>query len=108
MNKTTTLTTLLLYATLAAGCAATAPRGGEAAATPEAFEQALQEAVAALDKADSVGYEWRDSRKILEQAKQAAAQGKLEQAIELAHVAEHQGVAAYEQYLAGRKAGPRF
>lgn len=108
MNKTTTLTTLLLSALLAAGCAATAPQGDQAAATPEAFEQLLQEATAALDKADAVGFEWRDSRKILNQAKEAAARGDFEQAVELARAAARQGEAAYAQYLAARNAGPRF
>jgi hypothetical protein len=71
-------------------------------------ENAIAEAQAAIEKADAVGYAWRDSSKLLKAAEEAAANGKHEQALELAATAKFQGEAAYAQYEDNKDAGPNF
>ncbi len=73
---------------------------------PKTFEELAKEAEAAIDKADKVGYEWRDSRKILEAAKKAHVAGDETEAMKLATKALHQGRMAYQQYLDNRDASP--
>lgn len=85
-------------------------------ATPVAFaggsspvEDALADAHAATKRAADVGYEWRDTGKILKKAEQAATAGNDDQAIALARKAEEQSKDAYAQYQRYYKnAGPRF
>jgi len=71
-------------------------------------ETALADAEAAIEKADSVGFAWRDSAKILKEAKSAAADGERDRALELAAQAKFEGDAAYIQYEANQNAGPNF
>ena len=101
----------LLGLVLTAGCAST-PTEPVAAAGPDPrmaeFSTLAQEATAALDRADAEGAEWRDSRKILAEAEQAAKAGDFDRAMQLASLAKFQGEAAHEQHLANRGAGPRF
>ncbi len=61
------------------------------------FEKAYEAAVAAQQKAASVSGEWRDTAKMLKQAKKKAEEGDFEGAIKLAKQAEHQGHRGYEQ-----------
>jgi hypothetical protein len=69
--------------------------------------QAIQEAEAAAEKADSVGYLWRDTEALIDEAKKAAEEKNYERAIELADEARHQSEEAWRQYLDQRDAGTR-
>ncbi len=95
-------------------------------ASPEAaYNMALNAANAALDKAASVGGEWRDSRwkkstfvkwknpegktikgSFVGIAEQAAAAGDYKKAIELLKVAKFQGEMGYQQAMGQKNAGP--
>lgn len=72
------------------------------------LDQAIDEAEAALQKADSVGYEWRDSHKILEQAMAAKDEGDTDKALELANQARTQGELAHRQWQDQQGSGPHF
>jgi archaellum component FlaG (FlaF/FlaG flagellin family) len=63
-------------------------------------DDAIEAAEKAQQQAASVGYEWRDTAKILNDAKKLAAEGKSAEAVKLARVAEEQGKDAYAQYHA--------
>jgi len=82
--------------------------GTHAYAIDAEVDNAIAEAEAAIEKADSVGFAWRDSGKILKSARAAAADGEREQALELAAQAKFQGEAGYAQYEANKDAGPTF
>ena len=74
---------------LAAGVWGWAP---PAAANDEAtFVAVYNAAVAARKAAAKAGYEWRDTKKLLRQARKLAEKGKLEEAIALADRAKRQG-----------------
>ena len=60
-------------------------------------ESAIAAATAAADRAASIGGEWRDTRSIIKEAKAAAAEGKMEQALKLAKKAREQGELGYAQ-----------
>lgn len=70
-------------------------------------QQAISEAQAAADKADSVGYLWRDTEAIIEEARKAAEANDYDQAIELADEARRQSEQAWRQYLEQRDAATR-
>ena len=61
-------------------------------------DKAISAAEAAQKEASKVGYEWRDTAKMIKQAKKLAKQGKTDKAISLAKQAEQQGHAALAQY----------
>lgn len=67
------------------------------AADQAGFDKAYEAAVAAQQKAASVSGEWRDTAKMLKEAKKRAEEGDFEGAIKLARQAEHQGHRGYEQ-----------
>ena len=71
-------------------------------------QKAIDAAIAANKKADSVGFEWRDAQKMIKQAKAAAEKGDNAKAMKLAEKARKQGELGYQQYLDQRSAGPRF
>ena len=73
----------------------------------EGYAAAKKAALTEIDKAQDVGYEWRDSRKILKEADAAAEAGNTEKAITLAKIAEEQGKAAVKQAKEQSNAGPR-
>ena len=84
-----------------------APAGAALAADAAAFEQALAAAEAARAKAASVSGEWRDTAKLLKEAKALAAAGDYAAAVALAKQAEHQGQRGYEQMTSqAGKVGP--
>jgi len=105
-----------------------APAGGQSAGGQKAaYEMALKAANAALDKAASVGGEWRDSRwkkskfvkwknpqgktvkgSYVGIAKMAAEAGDYGKAIKLLKVAKFQGEMGYQQAMAQKDAGPLF
>jgi hypothetical protein len=67
-----------------------------AIASPD--KDAINAAEKAQNVAASVGYEWRDTAKMIQQAKKLSEQGKVDEAIQLARQAEEQGKDAYAQY----------
>jgi nucleoid-associated protein YgaU len=77
-----------------AGCATTEEDGGITA------EQAIANAKAANADAKAVGYEWRDTGKIIKSAEKALADGNEDEAIKLANKAEKQARDAIAQQKA--------
>ncbi len=73
-----------------------------------AVEKAITDAAAAMKKAESVGFAWRDTGKMIKAAQAAAEKGDTAKAMALAERARKQGESAYQQYLDQRNAGPRF
>ena len=74
---------------LAAGIWGWAP---SATANDEAtFVDVYRAAVAARKAAAKAGYEWRDTKKLLREARKLAEKGEFEEAIELASRAKRQG-----------------
>jgi hypothetical protein len=61
-------------------------------------QSAISAAEAAQKQAASVGYEWRDTGKMIKDARKLSTEGKSAQAIKLAQQAEEQGKDAYAQY----------
>lgn len=96
--KATALAAILAAATLSA-CAGNDTKPEPTADTGQA-QAAITAAEAAVSKAGSVGYEWRDTGKILNQARAALKAGEHEKAVQLAGKAQRQGELAYRQYLA--------
>ena len=78
------------------------------ASDEEAFKSAYEAAAAARKAARKAGFEWRDTRKMLRQARKLAKKGEYSKAIELANRAKRQGelgmVQAEEQETAWRAA----
>lgn len=111
MNTKHFCATTLLGGLLATGCAST-PSEPVSAAGPDTrqaeFAALVQEATAALDRVDAEGFEWRDSRKMLKEAEEAAKAGDYAKAMKLAGEAKFQGEAAHAQYLANQNAGPHL
>ena len=70
------------------------------------FETAKQQAIAEINKAEAVGFEWRDSRKILQQAEKTQKAGNHEKAMKLVRQARQQGIAAVAQAERQKNAGP--
>jgi hypothetical protein len=88
--------------TVAAG-AKTAPP-----ATKESYEMAMAAAKDAQMQAASVGGEWRDVQKFLNQAELAAENGDYAKAVKLADKAKFQCKMGYKQAIDQMNAGPRF
>ena len=82
---------------LIAGCATTGDEG------PSAAEQAIADAKAANAEVAALGYEWRDTSSLIEQAEKALADGDEEKALELANKALAQAEAAKAQAEAERQ-----
>ena len=61
-------------------------------------DNAIASAEKARKAAAAVGYEWRDTGLMIKKAKELAAKGKSEQAIQLANKAEEEGKDALNQY----------
>ena len=71
--------------------------GNTVAADEKSFDAAYEAAEAARKEAASVNYEWRDTGKMLKQAKKAADKGDYETAEKLANKAKMQGEMAVAQ-----------
>lgn len=93
----------LLTASLSLLLAACASNGGTNAAAEDAA-QAIAAAEAARAKAAAVGYEWRDTAKMIKAAKEAAKAKEYNKAVTLAGQAERQGQNALKQYHEQSKA----
>ncbi len=87
---------------------ATTPPSSGSATAAEDPQAAIAAAIVATQKADEVGYEWRDTHKLIKQAQQAAEQGDAAKAIQLAQQAQAQSERAYEQAMAQKDAAPRI
>ena len=85
---------LLLTSGFSAGCS-TQPE--KPAASPEAIS-AINAAKAANKEAAAVGYEWRDTGKLLKKAEEMASKGDNEGAIKLADKAKSEAQMAVKQY----------
>lgn len=73
-----------------------------------AVQRAIDEATGAAKKANSVGFEWRDTGKMIKKAQAAADKGDDATAMKWANMARDQGVLGYKQYESQKNAGPRF
>ena len=67
--------------------------------------EAIQAAMDAWNKAKSVSGEWRDTAKMIREAKKLADDGKEQEAIDLANQARMQGEAGYRQ-MVGQEGKP--
>lgn len=74
--------------------------------TADDYPTLVKEAKASIDKAKSIGGEWRDSKKLLKKAAKAEKAGKTDKAKSLAKKARFQGEMGYEQALGQKDAGP--
>jgi len=79
--------------------------GTTSCATMEA-ESAMSGAEAEIKKAKAMGFEWRDSMKILKKADKALDDGDIEEANKLIAKAKKQGMDAQKQAQAQMNAGP--
>lgn len=82
-----------------AACAGTAARDNPGAPEAQEATQAIKEAEAAAEKADSVGYLWRDTEDMIKEAKKAAEEENYDKAVKLAEEARRQSELGYQQYL---------
>jgi hypothetical protein len=71
----------------------------------KAASEAISSADAARKAAGEVGYEWRDTAKLIKQAKAAAAEKNYPLAVELANTAKKEGEDALAQYYEQKNAG---
>ncbi len=97
---------LLLAATAALflnACAYTPP----AASTDDA-KAAISQAMEKTQQSAKVGYEWRNTGKIIKKAKAALKKGDIDTAIKLANKAGRQSDNALKQYAEQKNAGPHF
>ena len=94
-----TLGMILLTIAMTFGCASQQKQEpAPAAKGPSAAETAIAEAEAAIKKAKSLDWIWRDTEKDLKMAKEALAKGDEEKAIKLANTARDQAELAVKQY----------
>ena len=98
---------ILLLAASAAlflhACASTPPT-----ASSEEANAAISTAEQKTQQARDVNYEWRDTGKIIKQAKSALKKGEMDTAIKLANKASRQSDNALKQYAQQLDAGPSF
>ncbi len=73
-----------------------------------AIDKAIKEAKAENKKAKKVGFEWRDTGKMLKKAAKLAKAGQKEAAIKLANKAKRQAINAQHQALVAKSAGPHL
>lgn len=74
----------------------------------EEVEAEIQAALIAVNKANELGYEWRDTRNLIKNAEAALATGDDEQAMKFAKLARLQGEASIQQAEAQKNAKPPF
>ena len=103
MKKTLFIASLAL---LASACANT--QTAQIPATPENATSAIAAAEAASSKAASLGYQWRDTGKLIADAKKAVTAKDSAKAIELAQLALHQSENALKQQAQQKDAASRF
>ena len=69
---------------------------------------AIKQAKAAQKEAASLGFEWRDTGKIIKNAEVAAKEGNDKKAIKLANIITDQIGSVRKQAAIAKNAGPRF
>lgn len=102
---------MTLAGALVVGCASQPKEEPKPAATGAEAQQAadaIAAAKASLNKAGSVGGEWRDSGKMVSEAEKAAQAGDYAKAIELADEAKRQGELGYSQAMKEKNAGAEW
>ena len=99
------MATVVFAGTLATGCATTSTNSAAAEAE---YQRAMAAAEASRQEAASIGGEWRDTKKIMKAAEEAAAKGDYDTALILAEKARVQSVLGYEQAMSQQAAGPLF
>lgn len=109
MKKVLIIAPLIL---LASACATTqtseAPSAPPAPApSASAAADAIASAEAAAAKADAVGYQWRDTAALIDEAKKAMESNDSAKATALAKQAQHEAENALAQYEAQKDAGSR-
>lgn len=93
--KTLKFTSLIaLVFSVAIGCSSTSEEG---TSTEQAAKDAIAAAKEANKKAKAVGYEWRDTGKLIEEAEKALSDSKYDDAIKLANKARKQAENAVAQ-----------
>ena len=111
------LAIVLAISTLAlGGCTTTWPwtaakpgaamASGGAAASKDGAAAAIAAAEAAMKKADAVGGGWRDTEKLIKDAKTAMEKGELDAAIKLAKAAQEEAKLGEQQAMENRGAKP--
>jgi Ni/Co efflux regulator RcnB len=98
---------LIRTATLAVAVASLSAGALQAAEKDQAaeFEAAVEKADASRKKAASAGSEWRDTGKMIKQAKAAAKKGDYKKGLELANTAYRQGELGYQQAIDQKDVG---
>lgn len=94
MLKKTVISAMLL------GMALVSPVMASATLDAPAVDAAISAADDARKKAASVSGEWRDTAKMIGEAKKLLEAGYLAKAMDLAHAAKRQGEAGYKQMMA--------
>ncbi|HEX9801810.1 MAG TPA: SoxXA-binding protein [Gammaproteobacteria bacterium] len=94
--KKTLLT--MLFSLMLGACATPTPEPTAAAPTADMASSAIAAARDARERAASVGFEWRDTGALIDDAAKAAEAREYARAIELANQAQRQSLAALEQY----------
>lgn len=80
--------------------------GMQSCATMEAYSKG-EAAEVEIAKAKAMGFEWRDSKKILKKGYKALDDGDMEKGAKLIATAKQQGINAQTQAKAEMNAGPR-
>ena len=88
--------------------ASAAPRFDAIIEKMNAFDQEIAAAEQARKGAAKVGFEWRDTGKMIKKARTAANSSHYDKAIKLAKKARFQGEAGQQQAKGQASAGPRF
>lgn len=98
---------LIRTAALAVAMAALSAGAVQAAEKDQAaeFKAAVEKADASRKKAASVGSEWRDTGKMIKQAKAAAKKDDYKKALKLANTAYRQGELGYQQAMGEKDVG---
>lgn len=101
----------MLFAGLVFSISAVAITGCSSAKTSASSSEASQ-AIAAAKKAQkdtsSIGFEWRDTGKMIKKAEKLAKEGKDKEAIKIANSVVMQSKVAMKQAEVAKTAGPRF
>ncbi|SCZ55547.1 hypothetical protein [Thiohalomonas denitrificans] len=93
-----TLVSLAAASLLVTACVSSPAEEPMEPATAKDVSAAVEAAEAARKQAASVGHEWRDTGKLIDNARSLMEEGKYDEAMALAEQAESQGELAYKQW----------
>ncbi|MDH5784834.1 MAG: hypothetical protein OEZ16_04400 [Chromatiales bacterium] len=101
MKKVALIASLVL---LGSACTTTPTQTSapEVQAPPAESAKAIASAEAARSKVDAVGFEWRDTAALIDEAKKAEAAGETNKAIKLAKQAQRESENGLKQYEASK------